>query len=306
MGNHTNHDIERLALAAAFVAVADQLSFAKASILIGISTSTLSRKIAKLEDSLGFKLFERNTRRIALTEIGLIYYERCKEALANIDDTDEMIASMNGDPRGLLRISLPVAFGRIVMPNIISDFVRQNPRVQVEVAYTDRFVDLIEEGFNAVVRIGNLPDSTLIARKIGSNRRRLIASADYISRNGLPAKPADLVRHNCLCFRHHSHYRTLWNFQRGNDVDTVEVKGDFSSDNSESLNEAILRGMGVGIIANYICQKHIASGELVDLLPEWTLVPESQIYIVYGSSKYLLPKTRAFINCVVESMRNAD
>ena len=303
MKNPTNHDIERLALAATFVAVADQLSFAKAAVLTGISTSTLSRKIAKLEDSLGFKLFARNTRRVALTEIGQIYYHRCKEALASIDDTDEMIASTHGDPRGLLRISLPVAFGRIVMPDILNDFVNHYPRVQVEVAYTDRFVDLIEEGFNAVIRIGNLPDSTLIARKIGSNTRRLVVSPRYIARNGAPQSPGELGQHNCLCFRHHSHYRTLWNFKNGDKSDAVAVKGSFSSDNSEALNEAILRGMGIGIIADYICRNHIQKGDLVNLLPEWTLVPETQIYIVYGSSKYLPPKTRAFINHVVEPMR---
>ena len=147
-------DVDRLNLIASFVSVAEHLSFIAAANVIGTSPSTISRKVSRLEDALGLRLFERTTRRVALTEAGRLYHAQCVQIFNHLADADAMIASLNSEPNGLLRVSFPVAFGRLKLSEIISEFLDAYPKVRVEANYTDRFVDIIEESYDAVVRIG--------------------------------------------------------------------------------------------------------------------------------------------------------
>ncbi|ADO42923.1 LysR family transcriptional regulator [Ketogulonicigenium vulgare] len=297
-------DLERIHLIAAFVAVAEAMSFARASEIVNVSASTLSRKVARLEDMLGTRLLERTTRRVVFTDLGAIYFRHCREVLDRLKEADDVIASYHSEPQGLLRVSFPVAFGRLALPGIIADFIATYPKVKVEANYTDRFVDLLDEGYNAVVRIGSLPDSSLVARKIGTNRKQLVASPEYIARYGRPQNPAELAAHHCLCFSRYVRGGTTWQFKRGEQIDTVHVSGDFRSDSSEAIYEAACHGAGIGIIANYICGEAVERGDLVPLLPEWTVWPETSFYVCYASNKHLLPKTRAFSDFLVQRLRN--
>src|ERR1700730_2242384 len=193
-------DVERLNLIASFVSVAEHLSFIAAANVIGTSPSTVSRKVSRLEDALGLRLFERTTRRVALTEAGRLYHAQCVQIFNHLADADAMIASLNSEPGGLLRVSFPVAFGRLQLSEIIGEFLDAYPKVKVEANYTDRFVDLIEESYDAVVRVGTLPDAPLIPRKIAENRGLVVASPAYLERYGVPYAPADLASHHCLSF----------------------------------------------------------------------------------------------------------
>ncbi|MEF2074426.1 substrate binding domain-containing protein [Consotaella aegiceratis] len=298
-------DIERIQLITAFVLVADAMSFASAAAVAKVSASTLSRKVSRLETLLGLRLLERTTRRVVFTEIGEIYYNHCRDMLSRLREADHMISSYNTEPQGLLRVSFPVAFGRLALSDIIADFIDTYPKVKIEANYTDRFVDLLEEGYNAVVRIGVLPDSSLVARKIGCNRKLLVATPGYLARFGTPETPADLAEHACLCFSRYARSGTTWQFKEGETIETVRVAGDLRSDSSEAIYQATLRGSGIAIVANYICGDAVQSGELVSLLPDWTVWPESNIYICYASNKYLLPKTRVFSDFLVQRLRNA-
>lgn len=298
-------DLERIHLIAAFTLVAEHKSFAKAAAITKVSSSTLSRKVARLEELLGLRLLERTTRRVVFTELGEIYFQNCRQVLNRLRDADELISYYSCEPRGLLRVSFPVAFGRLTLSDIITDFIETYPGVSVEANYTDRFVDILEEGYNAVVRIGALPDSSLVARKIGRNRKMLVATPRYLDRRGRPEKPADLANFNCLCYSHYARSGMIWQFRQEEVVETVRVTGDFRSDSSEAIYQATLRSAGIAIVANYICNEAVKSGELVSLLPDWTVWPESNVYVCYPSNKHMLPKTRAFSDFLVQRLRHA-
>ncbi|MXN17896.1 LysR family transcriptional regulator [Pseudooceanicola sp. GBMRC 2024] len=298
-------EIERIHLIAAFVLVADSLSFARAAEVARVSSSTLSRKVSKLEDLLGLRLLERTTRKVVFTELGEIYYQQCREVLDRLRETDEMIASYKSEPQGLLRVSFPVAFGRLELSDILADFISIYPKVKVEANYTDRFVDILEEGYNAVVRIGALPDSSLVARKIGRNRKLLVASPAYLARRGRPETPQDLAAHDCLCFSRYARSGTTWQFHRNEVVETVRVAGDFRSDSSEAISQAAQHGAGIAIVAAYLCREAVEAGRLVPLLEDWTVWPESNVYICYPSNRHLLPKTRVFSDFLVQRLRHA-
>lgn len=297
-------DVERLNLIASFVSVAEHLSFIAAANVIGTSPSTISRKVSRLEDALGVRLFERTTRRVALTEAGRLYHRHCVRIFNHLADADAMIASLNSEPSGLLRVSFPVAFGRLQLSEIISEFLDAYPKVKVEANYTDRFVDLIEESYDAVVRIGALPDSTLIARKIASNRRLVVASRSYLERFGSPREPGELANHHCLSFSHYSASGSIWRFKRETRVEEVKVSGEFKSDSSEAIYETALRGRGIGLVASYLCYDSIEKGDLVLVLPEWTSVPEAGVYVAYSSSKHLAPKVRVFSDFLVQRLKS--
>jgi DNA-binding transcriptional LysR family regulator len=155
-----------------------------------------------------------------------------------------------------------------------------------------------------VVRIGSLPDSTLIARKIADNRRFVVAAPAYLERHGVPHGPTDLASHHCLSFSHYSASGSLWRFKLDNRIDEVKVSGEFRSDNSEAIYETALRGRGIGLVASYLCYDSIEKGDLVRLLPEWTSVPEAGVYVAYSSSKHLAPKVRVFSDFLVLKLKN--
>lgn len=295
--------IERIHLIAAFVLVGNHLSFAKAATEANISSSTLSRKVSRLEELFGVRLLERTTRQVVFTQIGRVFFNHCSEILARLTEADEMVASFNSEPKGVLRVSVPVAYGHLVLSNIMADFAKAFPKVTVEANCTDRFVDILEEGYDAVIRIGTLPDSSLIARKISSNEKQLLASPSYIAAHGAPETPSGLSHHNCLCFSRYERSGTIWQFKQGEHIEGIKVQGDFRSDDAETILNAAQQGSGVAILANYISADAIASGRLVPILPKWHIWPESNIYICYPSNKHLQPKTRAFSDFLTKRLR---
>jgi DNA-binding transcriptional LysR family regulator len=296
---------DRLGQIIAFIEVARLRSFIEASVSLSTSSSTVSRKISKLEDALGVRLFERSTRNVALTDAGQIYFEECSGVMENLVHADMKVSALSEEVRGSLRISAPAAFGRLHVTAVISDFINQHPGIQVEVNYTDRYVDLIEEGYDLVVRTGCLTDSTLVARKIADNHRILVASPAYLEKHGAPASPDDLAAHECVTFSRYAASGNTWRFQQDGDIVSARVGGRFRSDNSETVCDAVANGLGIGLVAHYICHGLIRSGALVPLLTDWTVHPAAGIYIVHHSKRLPSANVRTLSDFLAQHLETA-
>jgi DNA-binding transcriptional LysR family regulator len=281
-----------------FVAVAQRLSFVAAADALRIDPSTLSRRIQRLEETLAVRLFTRNTRRVVLTEAGAIYFERCLDILARLDEADATISNLSAEPRGLLRVTLPVTFGQRHIAPAIPQFLGLYPKISLDTSFTDRFVDVLEENVDVAIRIGKLKDSQLIARKLAPNHRVLCASPDYLNRYGRPEKPEDLEKHNCLIFSLLATGDT-WHFFRGEKQVVVPVKGSMRSDNAEALYQAALSGCGIALLATFIVGEDVRCGRLERILKEWTS-PETDVFAVFGSGRYIPSKIQVFIDFLVE------
>ena len=296
---------DRLGLIIAFVVVAEKLSFAEAASFLSQTPSTVSRKVSRLEEALGVRLFNRTTRRVALTEAGRLYNSHCRTVLDELSEADALVSSMNQEPQGTLRISLPVAFGHLHMSRPMAFFLKRYRKISIEAEYSDRFVDLINEDFDITIRIGNLPDSSIVARKLAPNDRVLVASPDYIERFGAPEAPADLLHHQCVRYSLYKSAGNAWRFRKGARTETVNITGAFRCDNSEAVSELAEEGLGIGLVAGYVCYRQVAAGTLVRMLPEWTTMPESNIYTCYSSVRFMTQKVRLFSDFLVDHFRDA-
>lgn len=295
---------DRLGLIVAFVTVAEKLSFAEAASALSLTASTVSRKVQRLEQDVGVRLFNRTTRSVALTEAGKSYYTRCRAIIEELDEADAMLASLNQAPQGTLRLSLPVAFGHLHMSVPIAAFLAQYPKISIEAEYSDRFVDIINEDFDVTIRIGNLPDSSIVARKLAENRRILVAAPAYVEKFGLPSLPSDLAHHQCVRYARYKSAGNTWRFSKGGQNEAVNITGSFRCDNSEAVSEVAEAGLGVGLVAGYVCYRQLREGRLVRVLPEWETVPDSKIYFCHSSSRFLTTKIRLLGDFLAASFRN--
>jgi DNA-binding transcriptional LysR family regulator len=290
---------DRLGLIAAFMAVVDTGSFAAAADQLRQSSPTLSRKVQRLEEKLGVRLLNRTTRKLGLTEAGIVYLRYCRSVSELLGAAEAEVSSLSSSPHGLVRISVPVAFGQRHITPLLTEFLQIYPRIEVEASFNDRFVDMIAENFDLSIRIGNLPDSSLVARKLASNRRLLVASPAYVEKFGAPAEPADLAHHDCIRYLLYHLSGTVWKFvhrDRPKEEQSVNINGSFRCDNSEAVNTIALGGLGIGIVADYICHDALERHQLVRLLPDWQVVPESGIYGCWPSTRMMLPKVRHLID----------
>lgn len=299
-------DPSRLGLILSFVAVAENLSFVGAAKGIGTTTSTISRNVARLEDLLGVRLIERTTRQVSLTEAGRLYHEKCVDILTSLSHADELVSTYGAQPHGKLRISVPVAFGRLYLASIVARFVTEHPGISIETNFSDRFVDIVAERYDLALRIGTLPSSGLIARKVAVNHRVPVASRSYLAENGVPESPVDLGAHNCLRYTSYPFSGGTWQFAHGSETKSVQISGNFVTDNSEAVYEAALAGAGIGLVPYYIAWQALRDGRLVRLLPEWSAEPTAGIYFVYPSARFLAPKTKLFVDYALEAIRGAE
>lgn len=292
-------DDERLGLIVAFMAAVDTGSFAAAAESLRQTPSTVSRKVLRLEERLGVRLLNRTTRSSALTEAGMVYLRYCRSISELLGAAEAEVSSLSRSPQGLVRLSVPVAFGQRHVTPLLSGFLEVYPRIEVEASFNDRFVDMVAENFDVSIRIGNLPDSSLVAKKLTANRRLLVAAPSYLEKFGAPATPADLAHHDCIRYLLYKSSGNIWKFRhqgRSRDEQSVNVVGSFRCDNSEAVNTFALSGLGIGIVADYICHGALERGDLVQLLPEWQVVPESGIYACWPSTRMLMPKVRYLID----------
>lgn len=305
-GERSPFDHDRLLLITSFVAVAERSSFAKAAQSLNILSSTVSRHVARLEAILNTRLLSRTTRSVALTEAGQIYYQECCAVLQRLSQADSLVAAYCNEPRGLLRVSMPVAFGLRHMTQALFDFRLLHPDIRIEAHYEDNVIDVVAAGYDLAIRIGSLRDSGLIARKLAPTRRHLVASPGYIERFGTPSHPSDLSAHNCLRYSRSLAGGTQWLFREDNIQTAVDVKGDFISNSIEAVYQSVLAGVGIGLVPAYLAEDSIQRGALIPLLPQWMSMPEANIYAVFPTTVMLPSKVRLFIEFISARFRAAN
>lgn len=296
-----NNIDDKLALLNAFVESALCLSFNEAAKSLGLTSSSLGRRIKRLEESLGSQLFVRTTRRMALTEAGQIYLPYAQRVLFDLEEGDNALASLNGHPAGLLRVNVPSAFGRICIAPYIPEFLKRFPKIQLDIHYTDTLIDLISQRVDVAVRIGKPIDSTLRQRQLAINQRFLVASPEYIKNSPSLNNPEDLIHHSCLHFSHLEgmNYWQMQSLQTANQEPLkVPINARLMANDAQSLYEAVLAGTGVALLADFLVHGGLKSGRLVKVLPQWKIL-DTPICAVYPDTAHLAPKTRVFIDYLV-------
>lgn len=292
-------DGNQIAEIAAFAAVAEQGSFTKAAAALGRDATVLSRRVQSLERRLGVRLLTRTTRHVALTEAGATFLSRAQAIRTALADAEEEAATFGqGEPRGTLRLALPATFGRMWIAPYLPAFIAAHPRVNIDVSYSNRFVDLVAEGFDLAVRLGELADSRLVARRIAPRRRLLCAAPAFLDRHGAPARPEDLARTPCLVFTGLASHPN-WTFvnSQGERV-MIRAQGPLVSDDAEALVHAAVQGLGIMLSTDWLVGRELAAGTLVPVLTEWLPRDEGAIYAVVPSNRLLPAKTRAFIDWI--------
>ena len=289
----------------AFVGVVDQGGFTGAAERLGLSKSAISKQVSALEARLGARLLNRTTRRVTPTEIGLLYYDRVRQVLADATAADQLVSAHQASPRGQLRLSAPVSFGNCHLSPVIADFLKAHPDVSIDLVLDDRVVDLIARGFDLAVRIGSLADSALMARRIAASGLVLVASPEYLAARGTPERIEDLVQHDLL----HYTFASTGNFwrirARNGEERQVRIGGQLAANNGDILLEAAAAGLGIAQVPTFLVGDALSSGRLERVLADHEQ-PLIHVHAVYPPGRYVQPKTRAFIDFLVERFRGID
>jgi DNA-binding transcriptional LysR family regulator len=282
-----------------FAQVVDSRSFSAAAARLGLSKSAVSKQIAKLEDRLGARLLNRTTRTLSPTDAGQDFYERCLRVVREVEEAERAITHLSAEPRGLLRLNAPASFGREYLAPLVPEMLARWPELRIEALFEDRFVDVVAEGFDLVIRITRLQDSSLVARRIASCRRVVCAAPSYLARRGVPRTPAELLQHDCILYSYATD-QNEWEFV-GPDgrLETVRVDGRLRANNAEVTLAALLAGAGLALSPDFIVGPDIAAGRLVPLLTDYEN-PFGAIYAVWPHNRNLAPKVRAVVDFLVE------
>ncbi len=270
---------------AAFLAVASQGSFVAAGRLLQRHPTIISKRLAAMEQRLGVRLVERSTRQVRITEAGAQLEQRLRSAVELMNDAQQQAAQGAGELRGTLRLALPAAMGRLWLGPMLPEFLKAHPQVSIIADYSEGLVDIIEQGFDAAIRIGELEDNRLIATKLCDHRRILCASPAYLQAQGVPATPEDLLQHNCLRFSGLASF-PLWRLHRGHELQTVPVKGNLTASDSESLLAAARADTGILGAGDWLMSRDIAAGKLIHVLPDWQLDSAGGVYLVRPSARF--------------------
>jgi DNA-binding transcriptional LysR family regulator len=285
--------MDRLREMKMFVRVVEAGSFSAAARDLNMGQPAVSKTIAGLEDRLGVRLLTRSTRKLSPTEAGTAFYERAVRA---IDEADEAEAAAQGAGAGLegrLRVSAPVTFSRLHLVPKLGSFLDAHPKVQLELMMDDRAVDLVAENIDVALRMGVLTDSALRARKLGQSERLVIASPSYLARRGVPRTPAELLEHDGVIYGQSSGGQE-WLFRRGTSETSVHLRTRLKLSAAEGVREAVLAGQGFAIASRWMFTPELKSGEVVNILQEWTL-PAMDLWVIYPSGRLTSAKARAFI-----------
>jgi DNA-binding transcriptional LysR family regulator len=277
-----------------FTRVVDTGSFSAVAHETGTTQPTISRTVAALEAHLGVRLLNRSSRAVTLTDDGRMFYDRAQRALEAVAEAEAGVGRRRGLPTGRLRLGAPVAFGRLHLAPRMPAFLERYPEVEVELLMNDAFVDLVGEGLDLAIRVGDLVDPSLIARRIGTTRRVTVASPAYLDRFGTPLVPADLTQHQCIVYTRLA-TGNRWHFEGRNGPITVDVRGRFSTDNSEAVREAALGGAGIAVVPVWHFTDEIEQGRVRILLRDYE-PRQLPIHAVYSSRRQLAAKVRAMID----------
>ncbi|MGY2797459.1 DNA-binding transcriptional LysR family regulator [Ewingella americana] len=286
----------------AFVRAAQHQSFAAAGESMGISASAIGKSVARLEERLGVRLFNRSTRRISLTDEGQLFFERCQQIVAQMEEAEQELSRVSAEPRGKLRVTMPAIGYRMLLPHL-AEFMQCYPQVELELDFSDRMVDLIAEGIDVAVRSGDLPTSQLMSRRLGPFHFAIVGSKDYFARHPEPHNPQDLAQHSCLRYR----------FPGSGQIQPWDIRSDMalelpvvvSSNNLEALLQAVLHGVGIAYIPEFLVREQLKTGVLKSVLSDY-LYDDGKFSIVWPSSRHMLPKVRVFIDFLTEKQILVD
>jgi DNA-binding transcriptional LysR family regulator len=282
-----------------FIKVVEAGSFVGASKQLNMPSTTVSRKIQKLEETLGVRLLQRSTRKLHVTDIGQHYFENCQQSLVAIEEANALASQSRSEPTGVLRITSPTDFAIHYLQSWINDFLALYPDVQIELEVTDRYVDIIDERIDIAFRSGELKDSSLIARRIGPKQSVFCASPAYLDKAGSPNKPEDLTHHDCIIMGT-SLKNQYWRFDSAENEITIPVTGRYAVDNMQLVVQAAHNSKGIAQVPYPLAIKSLENGQLIRLLSDFS-VPVQSMYIIYPSHKHLAKNVRAFIDHVVVS-----
>jgi DNA-binding transcriptional LysR family regulator len=282
-----------------FCSVVENDSLAGAARTMNVSPSVVSKQLSALEDRLGVRLLNRTTRRVSVTEVGAAYYERCKRIIADVDEAEVAVSRAHTAPRGLLKITAPSTFAhRHVAPHVPS-FIDRYPEVQVQVLISDRIVDLVDEGVDLAIRIAQLRDSSLIARRLAPNHRAIVASPEYLKTWGIPERPEDVRGHAAITYPPGSQLND-WHFLEDGQEKVIRMGGTIALNNGDAILSTVLAGGGLAMLAAFMTGEYVKDGRLVPVLEEYVR-EDVPIYAVYPSSRHLSPKVRAFVDFLIET-----
>jgi DNA-binding transcriptional LysR family regulator len=290
---------DELAGMLAFARVVEERSFSAAARRLVRSKSAVSKQVSELEDRLGVRLLNRTTRRLSLTEAGSAVYEHCLRMVAAAEEAERVVAALSGAVRGTLRLAAPVSFGTRHLAPLIPQLLQLYPELAIDLSLDDHMVDLVEEGFDLAVRIAELGDSGLIARRLATARRVLCAAPAYLAEHGVPREPRDLPRHNCLGY---SYLRSPTGQEvsfRSEGGMTLRLRGNFIANNGEALLAALLGGVGIALMPTFIVADELRAGRLRVLLAD-AVTMDSTVSALYPANRNLSPKVRAVVDFLAE------
>lgn len=293
--------MDRLDAMRVFVRVAELGSFSAVAQQLGVARSVVTRQVAALEAHLGAKLMVRSTRRLALTSAGIAYLEKCRVILNLVDAAETDVAEQRAVARGTIRIGLPLSFGLKRLAPLLLEFAEQHPAVSLEMDYTDRRVDLVEEGFDLSIRITSRLAPADVVRKLGACRLVTVASPAYLARHGTPRTPADLAGHECLAYAGDA-TPGAWPFTADGRVEDVYVRSRFTANNGDVLADAAVRGLGVTLQPDFIAAPYLADGRLVRILEDFA-PPELGVYALLPGARFMPYRVRVLIDFLSQRLR---
>jgi DNA-binding transcriptional LysR family regulator len=288
---------------AVFVRVVEAGSFSAAARQLGMTASAVSRQVARLEQALSLRLLERTTRQLRLNEAGSECYAHCRAMLEAADQALAIGERLMSSPRGLVRLSVPKAYGKFVIGPLMPDFLRRYADVDVHLQISDQSPDLIEDGFDLLIQVTDQPPEGLAGKPLGPVRQVLCASPEYLHRHGTPQHPQELLRHSCLYLGEHTG-DNRWHFSDGERQQTVTVRGRFVSNHSEVRLQATLADLGITVLPQFTAAQALAEGRLREILPQWRYTGSYQgaAWLLWRQNQHLPPKTRAVIDYLSETL----
>jgi len=258
---------------------------------MGLSPAVVSKRISHLEERLGARLFQRTTRQLTLTESGQGFYDRVVNILAGIEEAEAYVTRRNATPRGTLKITVPTAFGRMHVAPFMGKFLETYPDMSLDLNLSDDFVDIVGQGFDAAIRIAELEDSSLVARKLAPNHRVICAAPGYLSKFGQPASLADLAKHNCLS----AAAQEVWRLQGPEGPASIRINGNIRTNSTEVVRESVIAGVGIALRSTWDVGSELKSGSLKIILPEYQESQRVAVYAVYPCRQFMPAKLRVFI-----------
>jgi DNA-binding transcriptional LysR family regulator len=279
-----------------FVKVAQFESITRAARSLGMPISTVSRRLSALESALGVSLLKRTTRRVTLTPQGRNYFNQCQEPLALLEDAEQVLRQTQKAPEGLLRVTAPVVLSQEPFLDFVSRFLKEQPRIRIDLFITNLFLDLIAENVDVAIRFGELEDSSVVAQRLGKSVRYVVAAPQYLKTRAQPREPADLKQHDCLLLNARNNEGD-WDLVDGRKKVRVHVSGPISSRDFNSVSTFVYRGHGIGLLPSTYCDEAIARGKLIRLLPQWSS-GEIPVFAVYPSRKFLPARLTLFLQAL--------